>query len=135
MKIFASVNIKGGVGKTAATVNLAYLCAARNYRTLMWDLDPQRAASYYFRIKPRIKSGAKRLVNGKHGLSEMIKATDYANLDLIPADFSYRNMDLYLDETDKPTRRLRYTNHSRPKAYALLWPGISALVSQAQAAN
>lgn len=107
MKIFASYNIKGGVGKTAAAVNLAYMCAAENYRTLIWDLDPQGAASYYFRIKASIKSGTNGLVNGKHVLSELIKATNYTNLDLIPADFSYRNMDLYLDETNKPTRRLR----------------------------
>ena len=107
MNILASYNIKGGVGKTAAAVNLAFLCAAENYRTLVWDLDPQGAASYYFRIKPKVKSGAKGLLQRKHELSEVIKATDYENLDLIPADFSYRNMDLYLEDMKKPTRRLR----------------------------
>ncbi len=35
-----------------------------------------------------------------------MKATDFVNLDLLPADFSYRNMDLELDETKKRTRRL-----------------------------
>ena len=53
MKIVGSYNIKGGVGKTATAVNLAYLAAMDGYRTLVWDLDPQGAASYYFRIKPR----------------------------------------------------------------------------------
>lgn len=107
MKILASYNIKGGVGKTVAAVNLAYLCACDNFQTLIWDLDPQGAASYYFRIKPKIKSGAREMISGKSDITQYIKATDYENLDLIPADFSYRNMDLYLDETDKPTRRLR----------------------------
>ena len=41
MKIFASYNIKGGVGKTATAVNIAYLAAADGYRVLLWDLDPQ----------------------------------------------------------------------------------------------
>lgn len=107
MNILASYNIKGGVGKTAAAVNLAYLSAAENYRTLVWDLDPQGAASYYFRVKAKVKSGAKGLIHRKRELSELIKATDYENLDLIPADFSYRNMDLYLEDTRKPTRKLR----------------------------
>jgi cellulose biosynthesis protein BcsQ len=46
-------------------------------------------------------------MDGKQGLDELIKETDYANLDLIPTDFSFRNMDLFLEEAKKPTRQLR----------------------------
>jgi Mrp family chromosome partitioning ATPase len=46
MKIIAVTNIKGGVGKTTTAVNLAYLCAASSGPTLVWDLDPQGAATY-----------------------------------------------------------------------------------------
>jgi chromosome partitioning protein len=35
-----------------------------------------------------------------------VKATDFDNLDLLPADFSYRNMDLELDDAKKRTGRL-----------------------------
>jgi len=73
MKIIAVFNIKGGVGKTSSTVNLAYLAAKQGYRTLVWDLDPQGASSYYFRIKAKIKGGSKDLIAGKRELDELIK--------------------------------------------------------------
>ncbi len=107
MKVLATYNIKGGVGKTATAVNLAYLAAREGAPTLVWDLDPQGAASFYFRIKPRIKGGGKRLVAGKSELEDCIRGTDYEDLDLLPADFSYRNMDLFLEQAKKPTHRLR----------------------------
>ena len=106
MKIIGVYNIKGGVGKTATAVNLAYLSAREGYRTLIWDLDPQSAATYYFRIKPKIKGGGCKLIQKRRVLDGMIKGTDFENLDLLPADFSYRNMDLVLGEFKKPEKQL-----------------------------
>jgi chromosome partitioning protein len=106
MKIFATYNIKGGVGKTSAAVNLAYLAGRAGFRTLLWDLDPQGAASFMFRIRPRVKGGAKALIRGSRPLDEAIKGTDFEGLDLLPADFTYRNMDLALHTQKRPTRQL-----------------------------
>jgi len=106
MKVFAVYNIKGGVGKTATAVNLAYLAAGDGYRCLLWDLDPQGAATFYFRVKPKVKGGGRRLFRGKSDLGPLIRATDFEGLDLLPADFSYRHMDLALGEAKKPWRRL-----------------------------
>lgn len=106
MSVFATYNLKGGVGKTAAAVNLAWLSAQEGARTLVWDLDPQGAASFYFRIESKVKGGGRGLVQGKRDARKVIKGTDFPNLDLLPADFSYRNMDLALDSTKKPVRRL-----------------------------
>ena len=97
MRIYAVYNIKGGVGKTTTAVNLAYLAADSGLRTVLWDLDPQAAATFMFRVKPKVKGGGKALIGGKRPLDGAIKGTDFDNLDLIPADFTYRNMDLLLD--------------------------------------
>jgi cellulose biosynthesis protein BcsQ len=106
VKTLATYNIKGGVGKTTSAVNLAYLAAQGGLRTLLWDLDPQGAASYLLRVRPRVKGGGKALVRGKRSLEEAVKVTEYDGLDLVPADFTYRNLDLVLGETKKPTQRI-----------------------------
>ena len=106
MKVIALYNIKGGVGKTAACVNLAYSCAMSGRKTLLWDLDSQGAASYYFNIKPVVKGGTKKLFKTK-AIADLVKETDIENLDLLPADFSYRHMDLFLDSEKKPKKRMR----------------------------
>ncbi len=106
MRILGVYNIKGGVGKTAAAVNLAYLAAEEGARTLIWDLDPQAAATFYFRVRPKVKGGVTDLVKGKRELDSLVKATDFENLDLLPADFSFRNMDLVLEDAKKPAKQL-----------------------------
>jgi chromosome partitioning protein len=106
MKILATYNIKGGVGKTATAVNLGYLAARDGYRVLLWDLDPQGAASFLFRIKPRVKGGGKALIRGQRSIDDAIKGTDFAGLELLPADFTYRNLDLVLDSARQPAKRL-----------------------------
>jgi chromosome partitioning protein len=106
MRRVAVYNSKGGVGKTTTAVNLAYLAAQRGQRTLVWDLDPQAAATYIFRIRPRVKGGGERVVRGRKPIDAAVKGTDFANLDLLPADFTYRHMDLMLDHSKRPTKRL-----------------------------
>jgi cellulose biosynthesis protein BcsQ len=106
VRILAVYNLKGGVGKTATAVNLAYLSAREGHRTLVWDLDPQGATSFYFRVRAKVKGGAEKLVAGGRELDELIRGTDYEILDLLPADFSYRKLDLVLERTKKPARQL-----------------------------
>ena len=64
-RVLATYNIKGGVGKTSAAVNLATLAAHGGAPTLLWDLDPQGASTYLFRVKPKVKGGGAKLVRGK----------------------------------------------------------------------
>lgn len=104
MRVIALYSIKGGVGKTAGAVNLAWQSAHHGYRTLLWDLDPQGAASWYFRIRPALEGGVRTVLKKK--LVDGIRATDYPGLDLLPADFTYRNLDLLLDAQKKRRRSL-----------------------------
>jgi cellulose biosynthesis protein BcsQ len=105
MQAMGVFNLKGGVGKTATVVNLGLLAARAGQRTLIWDLDPQGAASFYLRVKPKVKGGGKGLVRGKTDLDDLVKATDYDNLDMVPADFSYRELDVRL--ADQKQSRLK----------------------------
>lgn len=94
MKILAVYSGKGGVGKTAAAVNVSATIAQSGRRVLLCDMDSQGAASYYFRLLPKKKFSSKKLLQGK--FDKYIRKTDFDGLDLLPAHFSFRNLDLAL---------------------------------------
>ena len=106
MKVLATYSIKGGVGKTTTAINLAHEAAASGSRVLLWDLDPQGAATFFVRVKPSVKGGAERLVSDAGSLAANIRATDDPAVHIVPADFSLRHLDIELDDTKRPTRRL-----------------------------
>jgi cellulose biosynthesis protein BcsQ len=106
MKTLAIYSNKGGVGKTAAAVNLSYLAAQSGLTTLVVDLDPQSSTSFYFRVKPKLKRGARGLAKGGKAIDRSIKGTDFEGLDLLPADFSHRRLDLVLNQFKRPEKRL-----------------------------
>ncbi|MEM7307072.1 MAG: AAA family ATPase [Planctomycetota bacterium] len=106
MKVLATYNYKGGVGKTATCTTLAYLAARDGLRTLIWDLDSQGAATWTFRIQPSVGGGARSLVRGAVDLRAAVKATDYENLDVLPADTFYRKLDIALDGVEHSEDRL-----------------------------
>lgn len=96
MKILATYSIKGGVGKTTIAVNLAVEAAANGARTLLWDLDPQGAATFFLRVKPRMRGGIDRLVSSKGALARHVRESNIGALHVVPADFSLRHLDVRL---------------------------------------
>lgn len=107
MKIIASYSIKGGVGKTATSVNLAYAAAKAGNETLLIDLDPQGASSFYFRIGHSKKEKNSYFFSKKNRLLKHIKGSNYKNLDILPANLSFRNFDIMLSNMSKSRRRLK----------------------------
>ena len=134
MRTIALFSIKGGVGKTSTAVNLAHLAARGGARTLLWDLDPQGAASFYLRIRPKLAGGSRRLLKRKNRLGEAVKASDFPGLDVIPADFALRSLVLELNDLANPLARLRRLLRPMRSGYDLVFvdcaPGVS-LVSDA----
>ncbi len=106
MQVIALYSMKGGVGKTSACVNLAYLSAMEGNVSLVWDLDPQGAATFYLGEKARIKGGAEKLLGKSGHLGNYTRSTDYPRLDLIPSDLSNRNLDLILDDLKKSKQKM-----------------------------
>ena len=107
MTVLALYNLKGGVGKTAAAVNLGYLAAASGLKTLVWDLDPQGSSTYYFNVQPATKNESKKILTDELPLKDAAVATAFENLWVVPADLSARNADVVLDEMKQSRKKLK----------------------------
>jgi chromosome partitioning protein len=129
VRIIAVTNTKGGVGKTTAAVNLAYLCAASGCATLLWDLDSQGAATFALHGDTQDRASAGELLAGKRELPELVVATGYPALDLLPADFSYRNFALRLAERRHPSEQLLKMSRSLREIYGALFLDCPAGIS------
>ncbi|MEN0005150.1 MAG: AAA family ATPase [Bacteroidota bacterium] len=107
MIIYALYNLKGGVGKTTSCVNLAYLAAKEGKRTLVWDLDPQGAASFYLRANQEVNGEIGRALEGTEQLIDKVESTAYNNLYLLKSGLQNRVLDIKLGSLEKSKKRLK----------------------------
>lgn len=128
MHIIACYSNKGGVGKTACSVNLAHGLAQQGRRVLLCDLDPQGASGFYFRVKP---SDGIKLVQDEDRFVAAIRASDYENLDILPANSTFKDLDIHLSQLKNSQSRLKSTLKSVKKEYDVVIldcpPNISLL--------
>ncbi|MGI9553921.1 MAG: ParA family protein [Thermodesulfobacteriota bacterium] len=131
MKTISIYSMKGGVGKTASAVNLSYLAAKDGANTLICDLDPQAASTYYLRIRGSKGFNPNKFIKGGKSIDKNIKGTDYTYLDLLPSKLSYRNFDLALDALQNSKTKLKEIFYELNGDYDYLFldcpPGISLI--------
>jgi len=105
MASIAIYSVKGGVGKTTFSVNLAW-CAANNSSraTLLWDLDPANGSGFLLDIDPKKKRAAQSVFDRTREPEKLVRETAYENLHLLPADESIRTLDRQFDRIGKRKR-------------------------------
>ncbi len=129
MKSLAFYNLKGGVGKTAGAVNIAYLAAANGYKTLLWDLDPQGSASFYMGIKGQ-KNESGKFYKDTSTIVDAIADSQFENLWILPADLSARHADIVLNDQKQSRRKIKTILNSLKQFELVVLdapPGISLL--------
>ena len=107
MLTFALYNLKGGVGKTTTAVNLAALSAQEGNRTLLWDVDPQAASSFFFEKAGGMNGHTRDVLVGSQPIAGYIRPTSIAHLDIVPGDLGIRRLDALLDETEGKRSRFK----------------------------
>jgi chromosome partitioning protein len=88
MQIISIINQKGGVGKTTTVINLAAGLAQQGKKILVIDLDPQGNATTGLGLS-NLKNSSETIygvLNGTKEISEIIKKTEFKNLDIITSN-------------------------------------------------
>ena len=96
MQIISIINQKGGVGKTTTVINLAAGLAQLKKKILVIDLDPQGNATTGLGLSNLNNSSETiyGVLNGTKTISEVIKNTEYKNLDIITSNVDLSGLEL-----------------------------------------
>ena len=112
MATIAVYSLKGGVGKTTLAVNLAWSAATQSSRrTLLWDLDPQAAASFLLGGKAPKGDVAQAVFAKDVAPEKLIVPTAIDRLDLLGADTSLRSLDRFFFTLGKRKRLAKLLEH------------------------
>jgi chromosome partitioning protein len=84
--IFASANLKGGVGKTTTAVNLGAYLASAGQRVLIIDIDPQANATSSLGLgASQLPRSLYDVFSGESDLADVITLTNRMRLDIAPS--------------------------------------------------
>src|SRR4051812_49725470 len=99
---------------------MAALAATDGNRVLLWDLDPQAAATFTLRAKAKVKGGSRRLLQGDSDPRAAVKSTLLERLDLLPAEVLYASADVDLDAAKKSEQRVSRVLRSMSDDYDVI---------------
>lgn len=109
MRTVSIINLKGGVGKTVTSINMAHELMRRGRRVLLIDCDKQGNASKFFKCYSRDRTSLSDVLTGEADIRDAVYNTAYSNpddnaptLDVLPADMSLINAARQID--DDPIR-------------------------------
>jgi len=109
MKIISIVNGKGGVGKTASSINLSAGLTLEGYKVLLIDLDKQGNTTKHFKLyNPQKPSIVDVMIDGVNP-REVIRHTEVKNLDLLPSVYELEDVPdrILLDLSKSREKRLK----------------------------
>ena len=95
-QIISIINQKGGVGKTTTVINLAAGLALQNKKILVVDLDPQGNATTGLGLSNSEDSDKTiyTVLNGTRIISDVLKKTQFENLDLISSNVDLSGLEV-----------------------------------------
>ena len=120
MQIISIINQKGGVGKTTTVINLAAGLSQLNKKILVIDLDPQGNATTGLGLSNLDNSSDTiyGVLNGSKEINEVIKKTQFENLDIITSNVDLSGLEVETAEDGNRAFILKakltaYINNSR----------------------
>jgi len=96
MQIISVINQKGGVGKTTTVINLAAGLVQLEKKVLVIDLDPQGNATTGLGLS-NLENSSETIygvLNGTKTILEVIKKTDYKNLDIVSSNVDLSGLEV-----------------------------------------
>lgn len=115
MKIITIAALKGGVGKTNFTFNLAgYLSIKENKKILLIDLDPQGNLTQCVQLDIFEPLAMNMFINQEKNIKELILKTEINNLDIIPTNIGMSSLEVKLfNEISRETKLMKYINKNK----------------------